>query len=69
MKDIETTRIIATSSFTLNLGNFNSAKVEFTMEKVINNPDNVNLEEEKEKLWNEVNDEVDKQIRAIRQSI
>lgn len=69
MKDIETTKIIATSSFTLNLGNFNSAKIEFTMEKVINNPDNVNLEEEKAKLWNEVNDEVDKQIRAIRQSI
>lgn len=66
---IEVTKISATSSITVNLGNYNSAKLEFTMEKRINRPDLINLEEEKEKLWNEVNAEVDKQAQDVKNSL
>ena len=69
MKDIETTKISATSSLTINLGNYNSGRVEMTIEKTINNPDKVNIEEEKAKLWDEVNSEVDKQIQDLRDSL
>lgn len=69
MKDIVTTKISATSSVTINLGNYNSARLEFTMEKVINNPEAINLEEEKAKLWDEVNAEVDKQAQDVKDSL
>ena len=66
---IEVTKISATSSVTINLGNYNSARLEFTMEKRINNPEGINLEEEKTKLWDEVNAEVDKQAQDVRNSL
>ena len=66
---ITTSKISATSSITINLGNYNSARVEFTMEKTINDESKINLEEEKEKLWNEINAEVDKQAQDIRDSL
>lgn len=69
MKSIEVTKISATSSVTINLGNYNSARVEMTIEKKINRPDRVNLKEEKEKLWDEVNAEVDRQAQEIRASL
>lgn len=67
MKNIEVKEITATSAITINLGNFNSGKLEFSMKKVINNPEEVNLEEEKAKLWEEVNNEVDKQAELLKQ--
>ena len=67
MKDIEVKEITATSSITINLGNYNSGKLEFSMKKVINNPEAINLEEEKAKLWEEVNNEVDKQAELLKQ--
>lgn len=66
---IEVTKISATSSITINLGNYNSARLEFTMEKRINNPEAINLEEEKTKLWDEVNAEVDRQAQDVRNSL
>ena len=66
---IEVTKISATSSITINLGNYNSARLEFTMEKRINNPEAINLEEEKAKLWDEVNAEVDRQAQDVRNSL
>lgn len=66
---IVVTKISATSSVTINLGNYNSARVEFTMEKAINDASKINLEEEKEKLWNEINNEVDRQAQDIRNSL
>lgn len=69
MAAIETTKISATSSLTINLGNYNSGRIEMTIERTINEPDKVNLEEEKTKLWDEVNAEVDKQIQDLRNSL
>lgn len=66
---IEVTKISATSSITVNLGNYNSARLEFTIEKRINNPEAINLEEEKAKLWDEVNAEVDKQAQDVKESL
>ena len=66
---IETTRISATSSLTINLGNYNSGRIEMTIEKTINDPSAINLEEEKAKLWDEVNSEVDKQAQDLRESV
>lgn len=66
---IEVTKISATSSITINLGNYNSARLEFTMEKRINRPEEIDIEAEKEKLWNEVNAEVDKQAQDVKNSL
>ena len=69
MKDVETTKISVTSSLTINLGNYNSGRVEMSIEKTINNPENVDIEKVKEEAWNEVNSEVDKQIADLKASI
>lgn len=66
---ISISKISATSSATINLGNYNSARLEFTMEKVINDPSKIDIEEEKEKLWEEVNGEVDKQALLVKESL
>lgn len=66
---IEYSKISATSSVTINLGNYNSARLEMTIEKVINRPELVDIEAEKEKLWNEVNAEVDKQAQDVKNSL
>ena len=66
---IEVSKISATSSVTINLGNYNSARVEFTMEKTINDPSKIDLEAEKAKLWDEINREVDTQAQDIRNSL
>ncbi len=62
-------KISATSSVTINLGNYNSARLEMTIEKIINRPEEIDIEVEKEKLWNEVNAEVDKQAQDVRNSL
>ncbi len=66
---IEYSKISTTSSVTINLGNYNSARLEMTIEKVINRPELVDIEAEKEKLWNEVNAEVDKQAQDVKNSL
>lgn len=66
---ITVSRISATSSVTINLGNYNSARLEFTMEKTINDSSKIDLEEEKKKLWDEINLEVDKQAQDVKNSI
>lgn len=66
---IVVSKISATSSVTINLGNYNSARVEFTMEKVINDSTKIDLEQEKAKLWDEINREVDNQAQDIRNSL
>ena len=66
---IVVSKISATSSVTINLGNYNSARVEFTMEKVINDSTKIDLEKEKAKLWDEINREVDNQAQDIRNSL
>lgn len=68
-QSIEYSKISATSSVTINLGNYNSARLEMTIEKVINRPELVDIEAEKEKLWNEVNAEVDKQAQDVKNSL
>ena len=68
-ENVKTTRISATSSLTVNLGNYNSGRVEMTIEKSINNPDLVDMKKVKEELWEEVNTEVDKQIQDLRNAI
>lgn len=68
-KAIYTSKISATSSVTINLGNYNSGRLEMTIEKTITNPDMVDIEEEKAKLWDEVNSEVDKQAQDLRNSL
>lgn len=68
-ENVKTTRISATSSLTVNLGNYNSGRVEMTIEKSINNPDLVDMKKVKEELWEEVNTEVDKQIQDLRNAM
>lgn len=58
--------ITASSSLTINLGNYNSGKLEFSMTKTINKPEQIDLEAEKEALWNEVNSEVDRQAQELK---
>jgi len=59
-------QISATSSLTINLGNYNSGKVEFSEVKIIACDHKIDLKKEKEKLWDEVNMEVDKQIGDLK---
>lgn len=68
-ENVKTTRISATSSLTVNLGNYNSGRVEMTIEKSINNPDLVDMKKVKEELWEEVNTEVDRQIQDLRNAM
>lgn len=68
-ENVKTTRISATSSLTVNLGNYNSGRVEMTIEKSINNPDLIDMKKVKEELWEEVNTEVDKQIQDLRNAM
>lgn len=64
--NVRTTQMTATSSLTVNLGNYNSARIEFSITKEINNDANVDMEQLKQELWNEVNTEVDNQIEDIK---
>lgn len=64
--NVRTTQMTATSSLTVNLGNYNSARIEFSVTKEINNDANVDMEQLKQELWNEVNTEVDNQIEDIK---
>lgn len=66
---IEPIEISATSSLTINLGNYNSARLEFSIKKRINDINAINLEEEKSKLWDEVNQEVDNQVQELKKSL
>lgn len=68
-ENVKTTRISATSSLTVNLGNYNSGRVEMTIEKTINDSSLVDLEKVKTELWDEVNQEVDNQIRDLKNSL
>ena len=63
---IYTSQISATSSLTINLGNYNSGKVEFSEVKTIQANHPINLTQEKKKLWDEVNKEVDTQIGELK---
>lgn len=64
--NVRTIEMTATSSLTVNLGNYNSARIEFSITKEINNDANVDMEQLKQELWNEVNTEVDNQIEDIK---
>lgn len=64
---VETVEIRADSSMTVEL-NKKWFKVNYGETRIIRQPDKVNIEEERNKLWNTVNGEVDKQIADIIQS-
>lgn len=67
VKDVVITKLTCSHALTLNLGNYQSAKFEFTMEATINNP-NTNIEEVKQRLWNDVGFEIDKQASELKKS-
>lgn len=67
VKDVVITRLVCTHALTLNLGNYQSGKFEFTMEATINNP-NTNIEDIKKRLWDDVSFEIDKQAAYLQKS-
>lgn len=69
VQDVYTSKISASSSLTVNLGNYNSARIEMTIEKTITNPSMVDIEKVKKDLWDEVNNEVDNQVMELKRSI
>ena len=63
----KTKEITATSSLTINLGNYNSARIEFSVTKeIIEEGTEEEMKKVKEELWDEVNKEVDNQIAELK---
>ena len=66
----KTTRIVVTSSLTVNLGNYNSGRIEMSIEKVLTGEESdEEIAKIKNDSWDEVNFEVDKQIRDLKDSL
>ena len=66
-ENVQTVEIRADSSATVEI-NKKWFKVSYGETRIINNPETVNIEEERQKIWDTVNGEVDKQIQDIIQS-
>lgn len=64
---VQTVEIRADSSATVEI-NKKWFKVAYGETRIINNPQLVNMDEERQKIWDTVNGEVDKQIQDIIQS-
>lgn len=67
VENVQTVEIRADSSATVEI-NKKWFKVSYGETRIINNPQTVNMDEERQKIWNTVNSEVDKQIQDIIES-
>ena len=63
-ENVSVVEIRADSSLTIEL-NKRWFKINYGETRIINNPKEVNIEEERKKLWQTVNNETDKQIQDI----
>ena len=67
VENVQTVEIRADSSATVEI-NKKWFKVSYGETRIINNPQKVNMDQERENIWNTVNSEVDKQIQDIIES-
>lgn len=67
VENVQTVEIRADSSATVEI-NKKWFKVSYGETRIINNPQAVDMNEERQKIWDTVNSEVDKQIQDIIES-
>ena len=67
IENVQTVEIRADSSATVEI-NKKWFKVSYGETRIINNPQAVDMNEERQKIWDTVNSEVDKQIQDIIES-